>query len=412
VPFTLGWRIVGFTATANFISVGIGYYTFGVYLKPLSEAFDESRFWVALGLSMQTIFMAVLGPLVGRLMSDYPMRNLMCLGVCMISLGLFICSQATNVWHLYIGFGMCVSLGVILTSNMPCNLILAYWFVRRRGVALGISQAGITISGVILVPLATYFVVTFGWRVSFGLFAIIAPVVLLPLIWKFAIRSPADVGLYPDGALKPPPPPAPSPDGDDWSFKKAIRVRDIWLISCIAGPCYMAIAAIVIALPSHGTDLGLTPMQASSAVLVTTLFGAIAKPVAGALSDFVSKRSVLAAAIALQFVGTGILLVADDLVTLCIAGGVFGLGYGGIAPLWSLLLAQRFGLTSFARVMGAAMPLTMPFSLIGLPLTTLVFEATGTYLPAFGFLMFSYVAAALCLWKLYAPGTVLAATLR
>jgi len=400
--FTQGWLIVGFTAMAQFFSVGIGYYTFGVYLKPLTEALDENRFWISLCLSLQTMLMAFLSPWVGRFVSNYSIRGAMSFGVCMMSLGLVICSQVTSLWQLYLGFGIVLSVGVVFLGNIPCNVMLANWFVRRRGMALGISQAGITVSGVLLVPLATFIVVNFGWRTSFLVFAVLAPVVLLPLIWKFAIRAPQDVGLFPDGDNQPSAL-AMASEATDWSFSRAVRERDIWLISLIAGPCYMAIAAVVIALPSHGSDLGLTPMQASTAVLVTTLFGAIAKPAAGILADYLSKRLVVGIAIGLQLMATGFLLLARDLPMLCLAGALFGLGYGGIAPLWSLLLAERFGLADFAKVMGVAMPLTLPFSLIGLPLTTLVFELTGSYLPAFACLFIGYTVAGVCVWLLRMP---------
>ncbi|HIG59744.1 MAG TPA: MFS transporter [Gammaproteobacteria bacterium] len=399
---TSGWTIVGFTATAQFFSVGIGYYTFGVYLVPLTESLGENRFWVSLALSMQTVLMAALSPLAGRIVSDYSIRSAMVFGVCMLSAGLIICSQANSLWLLYLGFGVVISVGVVFLGNIPCNLMLANWFVRRRGMALGISQAGITVSGVLLVPLATYLVVNFGWRTSFLVFAVLTPAILLPLIWKFAIRAPQDIGLHPDGDSQQ------NIDmhvgqGTHWNFARAIRERDIWLISLIAGPCYMGVAAVVIALPSHGLDLGLSPMQASTAVLVTTLFGTLAKPLAGTVSDYMSKRLVVGIAIVLQLLATGVLLIASDLFMLCLAGALFGLGYGSIAPLWSLLLAERFGLADFAKVMGLAMPLTMPFSLIGLPLTTLIFEMTGSYTPAFAFLFLGYGVSGVCVWLLRLP---------
>ena len=399
----LSWKIVAFTATAQFFSVGIGYYTFGVYLKPLTDALGVNRFEVSLAISMQMVLMAIISPFAARLLSEYSLRVMMLIGIASISLGLVIASQATSLWHLYLGFSVAVGIGVALTSNLACNMVLANWFVRRRGTALGISQAGITFSGVVLVPLATYLVTMYGWHVSFLFFAVVTPVLLGPLIWRFAIRAPEDVGLNPDGAAEPLTLPAADGDSVEWTFARAVRNRDVWLISLIAGPCYMAIAAIVIALPSHGTDLGLSPMHASWTVLVTTLFGAIAKPLAGAAADHLPKRAVVAAAIALQIAATLLLLIADTLVLLCAAGALFGLGYGGIAPLWSLLLADRFGVVAFPKVMGASMPLTMPFNLVGLPLTTFVFGLTGSYLPAFASLLIGYAVSAVCLWLLRLP---------
>lgn len=401
--FVRGWVTVAFTAVAQFFSVGVGYYTFGVYLKPLTVALDADRFQVALALSFQTVLMAVLGPLVGRLIAERGIRGLMIFGTCLMSAGLIICSQATQLWHLYLGFGCVLSPGVILTGNLPCSVILANWFTRRRGTAIGISQFGITISGTVLVPLATYLVQTYGWRESFIVFAVLTPIVLIPLIWRFAISTPEEVGLHPDGDSQPPPVSSIEGDANEWRILHALATRDVWLISLIAGPCYMAIAAVVLALHSHSTDMGLSAMQASTVVAITTLFGAVAKPLMGTLADYFAKRLVVAVAISLQVIAIVLLLSAKTLVALSIAGAIFGIGYGGIAPLWSLLLAQRFGRAAFARVMGAAMLLTMPFSLIGLPLTTFVFEKTGSYLPAFTVLLFGYAVSAVCLGFLRLP---------
>lgn len=403
--FVRGWVTVAFTAVSQFFSVGIGYYTFGVYLKPLTEALDADRFQVALALSIQTILMAALGPLVGRLVVEHSIRMLMMSGTCLISIGLVICSQAQELWHLYVGFGLVLSPGMILTGNMTCSVILANWFARRRGTALGISQFGITISGTVLVPLATYLVLSYGWRASFLTFAVVTPMILLPLIWKFAIKTPEEVGLTPDGEPPLPRSAADIANSGDWTFGRALRTRDVWLISLIAGPCYMAIAAIVLALPSHGTDLGLSAMQASSVVAITTLLGAFAKPLMGMLADHWPKRLVVASAIVLQVAGVCLLIVADTFVELACAGALFGLGYGGIAPLWGLLLAERFGREAFPRVMGAAMPLTMPFSLIGLPLTTYVFGLTGSYVSAFTMLLAGYLLSAVSLFLLRLPTT-------
>ncbi len=63
-------------------------------------------------------------------------------------------------------------------------------------------------------------------------------------------------------------------------------------------------------------------------------------------------------------------------------------------PLWSVLLGAMFGRDGFARVMGVMGPMTLPFTMVGLPLATFIFERTGSYLPAFAtFLAFFLVSA-------------------
>lgn len=395
-PFTQGWAIVGFTAVLQFMSVGVGYYTFGVYLKPLAADLDSDRFLISLTLSFQTVLMAVLGPWIGRLLAERSIRMLLSTGTVLMTAGLLVSSQATSVWQLYVGYGLIMSPGLVLTSTLPASVLLANWFVRRRGTALGISQFGVTISGTVLVPIAAWLVEDYGWRTAFLTFAVATPVILLPLIWKFAVKTPEEVGLNPDGALHATVEPL-DESASEWTFARALRTRDVWLIALIAGPSFMAIASVVLAMHSHITDLGFGTLQAASVVATTTLMGAVAKPLFGTLADYFDKRLVSAVSIGLQVCGVVVLLFAESLTTLSVAGFLFGLGYGGVAPLFSILLAERFGRASFARVMGAAMPLTMPFSLVALPVTTLIFEMTGSYLPAFALTLVGYAVAATAL---------------
>ena len=84
-------------------------------------------------------------------------------------------------------------------------------------------------------------------------------------------------------------------------------------------------------------------------------------------------------------------------------GFVYGLGYGAVMPLWAILLAALFGRVGFARVMGIMGPMTLPFTLVGLPFTTLMFERTGSYLPAFATLLVFLIASAIALAFLRVP---------
>ena len=94
-------------------------------------------------------------------------------------------------------------------------------------------------------------------------------------------------------------------------------------------------------------------------VSVTTVCGAFAKPGFGILTDYFNTRLVFGFSILFQFVGLLILVNSVSLTGLMVGGGLFGLGYGAVSPLWAILLADLFGRESFAQVMGAMMPLTM-----------------------------------------------------
>lgn len=402
--FFYGWVIVGFTFALQFVAIGLSYYAFSVFLKPLTELLGSDRFYVSITMSIQSVMIGVVGPLAGHWFSRFPLRLLLLAGVTCIATGFLLLPHITAVWQLWLLYGGLVGLGSVLLGVIPCNLMLANWFSVLRGRAMGISQFGITISGTVLVPLITWLVHSYGLAVAFSAAGIATAVVLIPLIFLFAVRTPEERGLHPDGASTPPPDPV-GLENETWTFGRALRHRDIWLLTLTVGPCYMGIASVILAMPAHITDLGLTALQASGVVSLTTLLGAIAKPTFGTLSDYVNKKVATGLAILLQATGVSLLLVAETYSALLVAGALFGLGYGAMAPLWGVLLSARFGRRAFAQVMGANQPMLMPFNIVGFPVTNLIFESTQSYLPAFTLLLFGYAIAIISIWRFHLPAT-------
>ena len=394
--FFYGWVIVAFTFVVQFVAMGTLFYAFGVLLKPLTEALDADRFSVSLALSIQIAIAALLNPWVGRLIAERSIRALMLGGAAAMSLGFFMLAQAQTLWHLYVSFGVILSVGMALVGPLPNNTMLANWFVRRRGTAMGLSQLGVSLSGAVLVPLTTWIVLGYGWRTAVGVFAALPLIVLVPLIWKFAIRRPEDVGRHPDG--DPQADILPEPVADDWSMARAVRDRRIWLLTLILGPSFMGVGAVVLALYAHATDVGLSGAQASIIVSLAAFMAALAKPLFGTLADYVNKRLVMVLSLVLQIVGLALLVVFQSYTGLLVAAVIFGLGYGGVMPMWSVLLGTLFGRDAFSRVMGLMGPMTMPFMLAGLPFANLIYETTGSYVDAFamliGALLISIVALA------------------
>jgi MFS family permease len=400
--FFYGWVIVGVTFVAQFVTMGSVFYTFGVLLKPLTEALQADRFLVSLALTCSMVVGGLLGPWVGKLVAERSIRALMLWGAALMTVGFLAMSQAQVLWHLYLAFGVVVSAGMALAGPLPNNALIANWFVRRRGTALGISQFGISIAGTAMVPLATWLVVDYGWRATVMALALAPALVLAPAVWLWVVKLPEDRGLLPDGESPGEPVPERG-EADVWTIGRAIRDRRVWLLTLIVGPSLTAIGAVVQAMHSHITDLGLSGMQASTVIALMTFMGAVAKPLFGVLADYFDKRAMMGVAIALQGLGVGLLLRVESYPALMGTGFVFGLGYGAVMPLWSVLLAAMFGRDGFARVMGVMGPMILPFTMVGLPLATFVFERTGSYLPAFATFLALFLVSATALAFLRVP---------
>ncbi len=397
-----GWYIVGFTFVSQFVAMGTTFYAFGVLLKPLTEALDADRFTVSLALSLQMAISALVSPKIGKLISDRPIRQLMATGAILMSVAFLGMSQAQSFWQLCIVYGLLGGVAMAMIGPLPNNTILANWFFQRRGMALGISQFGVSISGTVMVPVTAFLVLEYGWRTAAGVFAFIPLLILLPLILKFAIRTPEEMGLHQDGAHSPPHD-VEEEETEDWTMGRALRDPRIWKLVAVLGPSFLSVGAVLVAMHSHATDTGLTAIEASSVVALITLFGAIAKPLFGTLSDFFNQRLVMAIAVVSQVTGLILIVTAGGYAGLMIAAVFFGLGYGAGLPMWSVLIVAMFGRKSFAKIMGVMSPMTMPFSLIGLPFATYIFELTGSYVPAFTTLIGLFAISLLALAFLRLP---------
>jgi len=400
-----GWRIVGLTFFAQFVSMGTFFYTFGVFLKPLTEAFGTERFYVAIALSLQQVVVATLGPWVGRRVAEHSIRTLMLWGSVLLTIGALVISQAESIWQLYLGYSLIVGAGVSMAEPLPNTALLANWFVRKRGTALGISQFGVTVSGTVMVPLATWLIATYDWRTAMIVFAVFPVALLAPVIGWIVVNRPEDLGQFPDGDTHPTDAAAAaaSETREAWTLKRAIRDRRILLLALVIGLNFMPMSAILQVLHSHLTDGGLTGGAAAQIVAIVTLAGAIAKPLSGMLADRIDPRAVMGMSTVLQACGVALIIQATGVPLLMLGGSIFGLGYGGVLPLWGVLLGALFGREDFGRVMGLMGPIMLPFQMLGVPIATWVFDHYGSYTPAFIACFGCYAAAGGALLFLRVP---------
>ncbi len=391
--FFYGWWIVAASFVVHFTMMGTTFYSFGVLLKPLSEEFGASRFAVGSALPTLMLAGALCGPLIGREVDRRGARGPMVLGALLMAVGFLAFSRIDSVLGLYAAFGGLVAVGGALLGPLPNTALVASWFQRGRGTAIGISQIGISLSGLVMAYVTTWLVVEYGWRTAVLCFAAVPIAVVLPVVALVIVNRPEDRGLLPDGLqadgdeAKPAPPPA------QGSLRDALRERDLWLIALVIGLNFAGSGSVSQVIHSHVTDLGHSAARAAGVLSLMAGMAALGKPVFGGLADRISPRSAMAIATGLQAVGLVAILLSPGHEALLIASLVFGLGFGGIMPLFGMLTAARFGAARLGRMMGAAGPVMLPFQLMGLPFATAVFDRTGSYLPAFVTFLAFYAAA-------------------
>ncbi|MCL1895091.1 MAG: MFS transporter, partial [Clostridiales bacterium] len=173
--------------------------SFGVYVSPWEQEFLAGRSVVS-SISMLSFFVFCVGQLLaGRLNDRFGKGIVPATGVFLMGASLILTSQADQIWKVVLLFGIGFSMGFAMCSNTVPSAIIANWFTRKRGFALGLIMSGFAVGQLILVPASLYYVEKVGWRGTMATLGIILIVAIGPLFVVFLRSKPEEKGLKPYG---------------------------------------------------------------------------------------------------------------------------------------------------------------------------------------------------------------------
>lgn len=399
----LGWRMVGVAFLADFIAVGFLFYSFGVFLAAVQADLGASRTQISWALGITNLVGSFAAPLIGRALDRFPVRRIMLLGTGLTAAGFAALSQVSALWQFLAIFGSLLAVGTMSMGHLSSAKLVANWFEVRRGTALGVATVGISLSGLVMPPLATWLILNVGWRGGFFAYAAATLLVVAPVAMLFVVSRPEDVGQTPDGLPEPEPAAgAPRLAATAWSTREILRERAFFGTVIPFALGFFANSAVLTHLVPHARDLGIDAYGAASVLSFVAAAGMAGKVAFGWVADRLGASRALALSLLLQLFGVAALLVAHAYPALVVTGLVFGLGMGGMVPLQGAMLATAFGRISFGKAMGLMRPFQVPIHALGVPFAGFAFERTGSYDLAFQVFAVAYalaIAAALGLGR-------------
>ena len=301
-----GWWIVAVGVLTQIAGVFSLSSTLSIFLKPVTEDLGVSRGAFSLVRTGEIVVGAVMAPLVGPIVDRRGGRKLIVAGAVIASAGYFLLSRVQEFWQFFLIRCTLVVAGDTLMGSVVVMVIIARWFVRKRGRAIAIANLGTGIAKVSMPLLAAALFVSVGWRQSWALFAIFTLLLVVGPALLFIRNSPEEMGLRPDGEPAPLPEndPAASPavravvDADvTWTRREALRTRAFWLLGITFGIANIGIAGLNLHIFSFVTDLGhpaLTAATVMSTVALTQLASTL-------LWGFVAERMDIRKAAMAQF---------------------------------------------------------------------------------------------------------------
>lgn len=387
-----GWWIVIASFAASLVGIGAAYYTFSVFIKPLAAEFHWSRAAISLAFSITLITYGLSGPIIGRLIDKKGAKKVMVIGSAFLGLSVIFLAFINSLWQLYIlyffiGIGIC-TIGLIVAS-----VLISRWFEARRGLALGISLAGIGLGGMVMVPLAEFFISVFNWRGAYLLLGILI-IAFVPLILAALLKErPEELGLLPDGGSLNP---GSSKTDKGWihgqkgfSPKESLKTPTFWLLALAGFFFTLAYAAIVSHLAPILTDAKATPKFAAAMLGLTIGISAIGRIAFGILADKFNKKYVLMSCLLLQGGGVLFLMKPEYSGLILIFAIIFGVAYGGVLSSTPLVLGEFFGIKSLGEIFGYHSLISTIGAFFGPLVAGAIYDLYGDYSLAFIISLFS-----------------------
>ncbi len=377
-----GWYIVG----AAFFILAINYgsrYCFGVFVKPLAMEYGWSRSVISLGASLNMLIYSACAVVTGRMADRIAPRWIVTGGAVVAALGFLLTAQVRTPWQLYLVYGLLLGVGSAGLGVVTVNSSVGKWFIRKRGTAIGIATMGVSFGTISLTPLAGIIVKHFDWRTGFIVLGLIALLVGVSLSQLFLRKlRPEDYGLLPDGEVNPDlvvrisDPPAPVRIG----FGEMIRDRRFQTLAASFGLAVMVLMSVFVHQVAFAIDQGIGEVTAASSLAALGLAGFAGQFFFGWLSDRL-RDPKYASFLGMSFMLAGlvVLLQVASARGLFFYAVIFGFGYGALAPMMPILLADRFGRDALGSIYGFITLFLGIGGGVGPFLAGMIYDAFGSY---------------------------------
>ena len=376
-----GWWVVSAAVAGMALSIApIAILSLGLFMKPLAAEFGWERGDISLAITLTALSLSFAMPVAGRLVDRFGPKRILYPSI--LLLGCLVASLSfltESILHLYLNF-ICIGIAGSGTGGVAYAKVVTNWFSRRRGLALGMTMAGVGLGNAIVAPYAQFLIELMGWRPAYVALAATMVAVTIPLVWLLLKETPEELGLQADGDDRPI---RQTDNGKQQVYgltaSEARKKHPFWI---------MLVAFVGIGLGVNGLGIHLVPMltdwgmAASTAALVFSVSGLctiIGRVGAGYLADrFFAPHVAIAFSVCAV---CSILLMLSGVVgpAAFLIGIMLGLGSGGNPNIIAYLISRYFGTRSYGELYGSIYGI----HIIGSGLSPLVlglgYDAMGSY---------------------------------
>jgi MFS family permease len=320
--------------------IGIGaMLSLSIFLQPIAEAMGWSRTGISTAALLNFLAMGVGSFAWGALSDRFGTRAVVLSGGVLLGLGLVSASQSGTLVQFQLLFGVLVGLAAG-SFYAPLISTTTRWFTENRSLAVALVSAGLGLGSTVMGPLARWIITGYDWRIALLVMGNLAWLVIIPA--ALLVRDPA----------------APSPDaapvatggfgGREFTAAQALRTPQFAAIAVTHFACCAAHSGPIFHMVTNAMDHGVTAMAAATVFSMAGVGSLIGKVGCGLVADRIGAKRMLLMGLALQAVSISLYTVTRELTAFYALALMFGFAYGGVMPLYAIVVREYFG----ARIMG------------------------------------------------------------
>ncbi|WP_346619316.1 MFS transporter [Blastococcus montanus] len=343
------------------VSYGVLYYSFAVFLVPMREELGASTAQLSGALTLALALTGIGGVVVGRWLDRSGPRWIMTAGSLLGAASVLAWSRADDLVELYLAFaGIGLASAAVLYE--PAYAVINTWFRRDRPKALLTLTVVAGFASTVFLPTSQFLIDVLGWRPALVVLAAVVAACAVPHALLLR-RSPADLGLEPDGRPDPAPPtsgtgvgaPVPGAVPGHAPYRgagAAWRLPAVRWLTLATALQMVANAVVAVFLVAYLLEAGAPPGLAALAAGALGALSVTGRVLLTVLATRLRIGTVTAAMVAGQGLAVGLLFLLPQPAATVVFVLLFGVGFGVLNIARPALLGQYVPGAVFATVSG------------------------------------------------------------
>ncbi len=391
-PINRWWTVVAGVLGSAVGAGVVGVYMFGVFAKAIGAEYGWTRASVALGLTVFALASGVGSFTLGAAIDRFGLRRITVLYVVMFGCAIAAIPFLPPDRGLFLATFAVMGFFGSAATVMPYAVATCAWFNRKRGLALGLINAGTGIGAALMPLYAQYLLTRYGWRGGYwGVAAVVTCVAVFALVALVRLPANYEAERRAQGANQ----------AGGAVLSLIVRTdKNFRLIAFAIFGISVATFGVISQLIPIATDRGLS-LAVAAGVLSTAGIGSLcARLAVGYAMDRIFAPYVAAAVFLITIAGMGFVMSADSVAALTAGAVMVGIGAGAEGDILAFLISRYFPMHAFGRVAGAIWVTWAWGGALGTYALALTFDKTHSYSLAIGGFIVLLVLSAIAILRL------------